>query len=73
MQKQIHPLLAAEIKELPETWEVVKKRDHYFLLHEGKRVACVGNNSSTQDDRQAKKSLHTIRRYRKNKYGPDNA
>jgi hypothetical protein len=63
MRKQIHPLLAAEIKELPETWEVVKKRDHYFLLHEGKRVACVGNNSSTPDDRQAKKSLHTIRRY----------
>jgi hypothetical protein len=73
MRKQIHPLLAAEIKELPETWEVVKKRDHYFLLHEGKRVACVGNNSSSQDDRQAKKSLHTIRRYRKNEYGPDNA
>lgn len=73
MRKQIHPLLAAEIKELPETWEVVKKRDHYFLLHEGKRVACVGNNSSSQDDRQAKKSLYTIRRYRKNEYGPDNA
>lgn len=68
MRKQIHPLLAAEIKTLPETWEVVKKRDHYFLLHEGKRVACVGNNSSSQDDRQAKKSLHTIRRYRKNEH-----
>lgn len=63
MLKRLHPLLQAEIKKLPDTWEVVKKRDHYFLYHEGKRVACVANNSSTQADYQAKKSLHTIRRY----------
>ena len=61
--KQVHPILRDLIKTLPDSWTVVKKRDHYFLLHGSHRVACVANNSSTQDDRQAKKSLHTIRRY----------
>jgi hypothetical protein len=61
--KQIHPTLRNVIKELPTEWEVVKKRDHYFLTHNGHRVACVANNASTQDERQAKKSLHTIQRY----------
>ena len=61
--KQVHSILRDVIKELPDTWEVVKKKDHYFLYHKGKRVACVANNSSTQADFQAKKSLHTIRRY----------
>ena len=64
--KQVHPILRNELKELPDSWEVVKKKDHYFLIHKGKRVACVANNSSTQDDRQARKSLHTIRRYMRN-------
>lgn len=61
--KQVHSILREAIKDLPDTWEVVKKKDHYFLHHRGRRVACVANNASTQDDRQAKKSLHTIRRY----------
>lgn len=64
--KQVHPLLRNAIKDLPNTWEVVKKKDHYFLIHHGRRVACVANNSSTQDDRQARKSLHTIQRYMRN-------
>jgi len=63
--RKIHPVLRDELKELPDTWEVVKKKDHYFLVHHGRRVACVANNSSTQDDYQAKKSLHTIRRYKR--------
>ena len=72
--KQVHPLLRNAIKDLPSTWEVVKKKDHYFLIHHGRRVACVANNSSTQDDRQARKSLHTIQRYiRENNNGPDNS
>jgi hypothetical protein len=64
--KQVHPILRDFIKELPASWEVVKKRNHYFLLHRGCRVACVANNASTQDEYQAKKSLHTIRRYMRN-------
>jgi hypothetical protein len=63
--RKIHPVLRDELKELPDTWEVVKKKDHYFLLHQGRRVACVAGNASTQNDRQAKKSLHTIRRYKR--------
>jgi hypothetical protein len=63
--RKIHPVLRDELKELPDTWEVVKKKDHYFLLHQGRRVACVANNASTQNDQQAKKSLHTIRRYKR--------
>ena len=64
--KQVHPLLRSVIKDLPSTWEVVKKKDHYFLNHRGQRVACIANNSSTQSDRQVKKSLHTIQRYMRN-------
>lgn len=70
--KQVHPMLRDKIKDLPDTWEVIKKRDHYFLLHEGKRVACVGNNSSGCDDKRLKRNLHTIEKYMEKIYGPDN-
>jgi len=44
--KQVHPLIRETIKQLDDGWEVVKKRDHYFLHHNGRRVVCIGNNSS---------------------------
>jgi hypothetical protein len=71
--KQVHPLLKEAIKQLPEGWAVVKKRDHYFLHHNGRRVICIGNNSSKINDYQAKKSLHSLQRYMENVDGPDNS
>lgn len=74
LPKQVHPLLRKVLRGLPSTWGVVKKKDHYFLVHRGRRVACVANNASTQNDQQAKKSLHTIQRHiRENNNGPDNS
>ena len=71
--KQVHSLLKEAIKQLPEGWEVVKKRDHYFLHHNGRRVVCIGNNSSKISDYHAKKSLHSLQRYMENVDGPDNS
>ena len=71
--KQVHPLLRDAIKQLGADWEVVKKREHYFLHHNGRRVACIGNNSSKTNDYHAKKSLHTLQRYMGNIDGPDNS
>ena len=61
--KQIHPTLREAIKSLSDEWQVVKKRDHYFLHHNGRRVACVGNNASKVSDYHVKKSLHALQRY----------
>lgn len=71
--KQVHPLLRDAIKQLGGGWAVVKKRDHYFLHHNGRRVICIGNNSSKINDYQAKKSLHSLQRYMENVDGPDNS
>lgn len=70
--RQVHPMLREAIKALPSDWQVVKKRDHYFLHHNGRRVACIGSNSSKVSDHKAKKSLHTLQRYMENQHGPDN-
>jgi hypothetical protein len=69
--KQVHPLIRETIKQLDDGWEVVKKRDHYFLHHNGRRVVCIGNNSSKPNDYQAKKTLHSLQRYMENTNGPD--
>ena len=59
----MHPALREAIKQLGNGWVVVKKRDHYFLHHNGQRVACIGNNSSKVAEYHVKKSLHTLQRY----------
>jgi len=71
--KQVHPTLREAIKQLGSGWAVVKKRDHYFLHHKGRRVACIGNNASKASEHQAKKSLHTLQRYMENIDEPDNS
>jgi hypothetical protein len=62
LPKQISRKVAALIKQLPEPWSLVKKRDHYFVLtHNGQRL-CVGNNGNKPDEHLDKYAAHRIKK-----------
>jgi len=60
--RQIDKAVRRYLRRLPVRWEIVKSKDHYFLEVDGKRIACVGNNSSGRDGRFAKKTINEIQR-----------
>jgi hypothetical protein len=45
--RQVSKGVRKAIKSLRCNWEIVKKRDHYFLLARGRRIV-VANNSSPE-------------------------
>lgn len=45
--KQVSKNVREAIKSLRSDWEIVKKRDHYFLVANGRRVV-IANNSSPE-------------------------
>lgn len=51
---------------LPNTFHIVKKRDHYFLYDGPTRVVCVGGNSSKQNDYLDKVSRLKLEKYLEN-------
>lgn len=57
---------------LPNTFHVVKKRDHYFLYDGSTRVSCVGNNASRENLFLGKRSRATIEKYLANKNAQEN-
>ena len=57
---------------LPNTFRLVKKRDHYFLYDGNTRVACVGNNASRENLFLAKRSRATVEKYLANKKTQEN-
>jgi hypothetical protein len=62
LPKQIDKKVRQEIAALDQPYEVVKKRDHYFLHVPGRSPVCIGNNSSKQNEWQTNKTIHEIRR-----------
>lgn len=62
LPKQIDKKVRQEIAALDQPYEVVKKRDHYFIQIGGRPLICVGNNSSKQNEWQTNKTIHEIRR-----------
>jgi hypothetical protein len=62
LPKQIDKKVRQEIAALAQPYEVVKKRDHYFLHIPGRNPVCVGNNSSKQNEWQTNKTLQEIRK-----------
>lgn len=57
---------------LPNTFHVVKKRDHYFLYDGPTCVSCVGNNASRENLFLGKRSRATIEKYLANKNAQEN-
>lgn len=68
--------VAREIKDLlgslPNTFHVVKKRDHYFLYDGSTCVSCVGNNASRENIFLGKRSRAKIEKYIANKNTQEN-
>jgi len=51
------------IAALDQPWEVVKKRDHYFLKIADKPLVCIGSNSSGKaSEWQVARTLEDIRK-----------
>lgn len=49
------------LKGMSKPWELVKKRDHYFVLVGGRRI-CVGSNSSKPSDKLTAKTIAELRK-----------
>lgn len=62
LPKQIDRRVRREIAALDRPWQVVKKRDHYFLQIEDQPMICVANNSSKCKDWHVLKTLEAIRK-----------
>lgn len=62
LPKQIDKRVRRAIVALDLPWEVVKKRNHYFLHVTNKPPICVANNSSRIDDWETQKTLSRIKK-----------
>lgn len=60
--RQIDKKVRQEIAKLGRPWEVVKKRDHYFLRLEGEPPICVGSNASTKNENLVRRTLQSLRK-----------
>jgi hypothetical protein len=62
LPKQVDRKVAALIRQLPEPWSLIKKRDHYFIhAHNGQRL-CVGNNGNKPDEHLNKFAIRSIKK-----------
>ena len=62
LPKQVDRKVRRELAALDRPWELIKKRDHYFVRIDGGSKICVANNSSKATDYQTKKTLERIRK-----------
>ena len=62
LPKQIDRRIRRTIQALDRPWELIKKRDHYFLRIEDGPLICVANNSSKRNGWQINKTLEAIRK-----------
>lgn len=63
--KQISPRIRKEVEALGQPWEIVKKKDHYFLKIGEAPLVCVANNSSRgEKSRLEKNCIARIRKMR---------
>lgn len=60
--KQIDRRVRREIAALDQPWELVKKKDHYFLQIEDQPLLCVASNSSKDSEWQVNKTLNRLRK-----------
>lgn len=65
LPKQIDKRVRREIAALDRPWQLVKKRDHYFVRVEGCPMVCVASNSSKRNDWQVNKTIEEIRKLRR--------
>lgn len=59
---QIDRNIKKVLKKIRQPWEIVKKKDHYFVKIGGKPLICIASNSSSPNEVWTKKTLHEIRR-----------
>lgn len=62
LPSQVDRRVRKELKKLRKPWEVVKKRDHYFVKIGEDALICIGANSSKPNCRQTMRTIHRIRK-----------
>lgn len=62
LPKQIDKRVRREIAALDRPWELVKKRNHYFIRIGDQPMICVADNSSKRSDWHTNKALEAIRK-----------
>lgn len=62
LPSQVDRRVRQELKKLNKPWQVVKKKDHYFVKIGENSLVCIGDNSSKPGGRRTMKTLHRIRK-----------
>jgi hypothetical protein len=58
----IEPEIKVALKEIPVPYEIVKKKDHYFLEIPGYPRLCIANNHNRTKARTIRMSVIEIRK-----------
>lgn len=58
----IEPEIRTVLKEISVPYEIVKKKDHYFLEIPGHRRLCIANNHPRTKARTVRISVNEIRK-----------
>jgi hypothetical protein len=58
----IEPEIKVALKEIPVPYEIVKKKDHYFLEIPGYPRLCIANNHNRTKARTIRMSVNEIRK-----------
>jgi hypothetical protein len=62
LPRQIDRRVRRVLDEIADPWELVKKRDHYFVRFADGGWVCVANNSSKTNDWQVNKTIEELRK-----------
>lgn len=62
LPRQIDRRIRQALASINEPWELVKKRDHYFVRFADGGWVCVANNSSKTNDWQVNKTIEELRK-----------
>ena len=58
----IEPEIKVALKEIPVPYEIVKKKDHYFLEIPGYPRLCIAGNHNRTKVQTVRMSVHEIRK-----------
>jgi hypothetical protein len=59
---QIPREVRKELKKLRKPWEMVKKKDHYFVKIGDDNLICIGNNGSKTKRYEVMRTVNRLRK-----------
>jgi hypothetical protein len=59
---QVDRRIKKALKALDVPWQLVKKKDHYFVQIGDEPLICIADNASKNSERRVQRTLHRIKK-----------